>query len=347
MSMVEQAAKQLGLSPTPIVGGVAKGDMTVSDLTTNGGYLSVQQYESFVRDIIKQPRILKVCRFLTMDGVDQRIDAMAFTSRILHAGTEATALDSADRSEPVTRKVNLAAKEYLAEIRISYDALQAAIPGGGTAAAQVGGNYFMPPFGNPFSNLVMSQAVEAVARDLEEALLKGDDESADAFLAVQDGLLVQATSHTYAHAGARANRTLFKELIRDLPSQYRNDPSSLRFFVSPNQDLDYRDAVGDRAGTTLTEEQAVGQRNVVNYQGIPILGVAMMPEDQGGSSNSSSALLTNPKNIIVGLHRNVYVDLDKDIKTRQIIIVLSLKVAFAYEREDAVAKGTGILVAAP
>jgi len=347
MSLEAMGAKLLGLQPFPLVGNtanVAKGDLTVSDLSTNGGYLAVQQYDTFVKDLIKLPRILKVCRFVTMDGVEQQIDAISFPTRILKAGTEGAALDAADRSEPTTRKVNLVAKLYKASIRVSYDALQAAIPGSlynGTATPNVNA---LPPFGNSFANLVMSQAVEAIGRDFEEALIEGDDTSLDAFLAVQDGLLVKATSHTYAHSAARANRTLWKSMLRVLPAQYRNDLTALRYFVSPNADMDYRDAQGDRGGTTLTEEQAIGPKSVMTYQGIPILSVAMMPEDQGGSSNASSALLTKPSNIIVGIHRNVFIDLDRDVDTSQIKIVISLKVAFAYEQEDAVVKATGILV---
>ncbi|MBL2411293.1 phage major capsid protein, partial [Klebsiella pneumoniae] len=52
----------------------------------------------------------------------------------------------------------------------------------------------------------------------------------------------------------------------------------------------------------------------------------------------SDILLTHPKNIVVGMSRNIRIEVDKDIRARKFIIVLTAKVDAKFEEEDAVAK---------
>ncbi|MBJ8056557.1 phage major capsid protein, partial [Bacillus cereus] len=52
----------------------------------------------------------------------------------------------------------------------------------------------------------------------------------------------------------------------------------------------------------------------------------------------SDILLTHPKNIIVGFSRNIRIEVEKDIRSRKFIIVLTAKLDSKFEEEDAVAK---------
>jgi len=47
------------------------------------------------------------------------------------------------------------------------------------------------------------------------------------------------------------------------------------------------------------------------YSGVPVLDVPMFPEAQGPGANATSILLTDPKNINVGIWRNIRVEVDK------------------------------------
>jgi len=67
---------------------------------------------------------------------------------------------------------------------------------------------------------------------------------------------------------------------------------------------------------------------------VPVNGAALMPNDQ--------YLFTYPKNLIVGVQRQIMIETDRDIRTRVIIIVLTMRLAIQYETEDAVVKCVGL-----
>lgn len=52
----------------------------------------------------------------------------------------------------------------------------------------------------------------------------------------------------------------------------------------------------------------------------------------------SDIILTHPKNILLGMSRQISIEVDKDIRGRKFIIVLTAKVDTKFEEEDAVAK---------
>ena len=53
-------------------------------------------------------------------------------------------------------------------------------------------------------------------------------------------------------------------------------------------------------------------------------------------------MLTNPLNLIWGIQRRVTMEVDKDIRTREFIIVLTARVAVEIEEDEAVVKYTNI-----
>lgn len=56
------------------------------------------------------------------------------------------------------------------------------------------------------------------------------------------------------------------------------------------------------------------------------------------TTDVSDIILTHPKNIILGFSRNIRIEVDKDIRARKFIIVLTAKLDSKFEEEDAVAK---------
>ncbi|PEF77696.1 phage major capsid protein [Bacillus toyonensis] len=72
--------------------------------------------------------------------------------------------------------------------------------------------------------------------------------------------------------------------------------------------------------------------------GVPVEGIAMLQPYNDGDNTVSDILLTLPKNIVTGMSRNIRIEVDKDIRARKFIIVLTAKVDVKFEEEDAVAK---------
>lgn len=298
----------MGLSTKEIL---KKADLAVADLQANGGYLNPEQADRFIDLVIDEPTILKEVRTVKMNAPQRKIEKIGFDSRILHvAPASGTALDAAKRSKPVTDKVELNTTEYIAEVHIPYDVLEDNIERGN------------------LEDTIMRHMAKRVAIDLEEFLLLSDTASADPDLAVKDGLLKQATSHVVDAAGALISKEIFKAGVKAMPSKYLRVRTDFRFWTSPDQETEYRDQLADRE-TSLGDMSLEGYRPVFAY-GVPVVPAALMP--------SNTVLFTHPKNIIFGVQRQISVETDKDIRSRVYIIVLTLRIDFKYETEDAVVK---------
>ena len=69
-----------------------KADIAIADLQSNGGELTPEQGNAFIRKLIKQPTLIRVCRVIEMVSPIRKINKIGFGSRILRKATSATAL---------------------------------------------------------------------------------------------------------------------------------------------------------------------------------------------------------------------------------------------------------------
>ncbi len=259
-----------------------------------------------------------------MKSREQRIDTMRFGSRVLQPGYEATALPVAQRSKPDLSKSLLQAQLLKAEIRMSKEVLEDNIEGDG------------------FKNHIISAAGKGVARDMDDLIANGDTTSGTPFYAVLDGIRKQATTNVVAAGTVNLSKTVLKSTLKTMPVEFLRDRRSLAFMTSMDAETDYRDSLADRA-------TAVGDRFLLEgvratYAGVPVAGVPIFPENLGGGTNETEMLLLDPKNIHVGLWRQVEFETDKDIMAGELIIVISLRMDVKYAYEPAVVKTSGIKV---
>ncbi len=292
---------------------VAKADLTVQDLVNNGGYMQPEQVQTFLRMVKDEPTILRECRRISMKSHTREVDKIGFTSRLLRPAASATELADADRGKPSTGKILLTTNKLMAEVHIDYETLEDNIEKGN------------------LEQVIMQEMAKQVALDLEELILLGDSSSGDAYLALQDGVLKQATSNNITVTGSFSKETLSKG-VKEMPSKYLRNRSLFRWYVSHNNETDYRDQLGNRE-TGLGDSLVEGFRGVYHH-GIPIVPVAMMPE--------ANAVLTRPDNICWGVWRDIMVETDKDIRKQIYIIVLSLRAGMVIEDKDAVVVVKGI-----
>lgn len=296
---------------------VEKADLAVSDLVSNGGYLNPIQANTFIRMLIDQPTLLNEIRVVPMNAPTMEINKIGFTSRILRAApASGTALASGDRSKPVTDKVSLATKEIIAEVHIPYDVLEDNIERG------------------RLEDTIMALISERASLDLEELLITGDTGSGDAYLALADGVLKQSTSHVVDFTASHPNisKEIFKAGIKAMPNKYMRNRTAMRFYVSPDAQTEWQDSVADR-------QTALGDSKVTQWApppayGVPIRAAALMPDH--------SSIFTWPKNLIMGIQRQIMIETDRDIRTRVLIVVLTLRIDMKYEEEDSVVKITGL-----
>lgn len=308
-----------------------KADLLLADLA-GGGLLSTEQSNTFIRNLIDQPTILRQMRTVTMSGPTMELSKIGFGKRILRAATEATALadvavdgtsfdpsssgEYRARSKPQFSKVTLTTKEVIAEVRISYSALEDSIERGA------------------LEQTVLALMAERAALDLEELVINGDTSlnTADPYLDLMDGVLKLATAHTVDADGASISPIIFNDVKKALPTKYRRNSAAMRFFTHPDVEQDYRLALSTR-GTGLGDSILTGQVPV-NVFGTPLQGVAMMP--------TTNLLFCDPKNLVFGIQRNIRVESEKLISEREVKIVLTARVAVAIEENDAVVKAINL-----
>lgn len=296
---------------------IEKADLALSDIAS-AGKLNPTQTNRFIRKLIDQPTILNVCRVVPMPAPSYKINKIGIGSRMLKAATENTALSSGNRTKPSFEAVTLTSKEVIAEVRIPYAVLEDNIEGGNAFAALQQGA------GGLHSTMIDLMA-ERAALDLEELAILGDTGSGDTYLALNDGFLVQITTNVVDAANATFSKEITKAGLKAMPTKYLRDRVKMRHFVSVNNETEMRDTYGNRM-TAMGDAQVQGNLPLYSF-GSQVNGVALMPASKG--------IFTDPMNLIMGIQRDVTMEYDKDITTRQFIIVLTARVDFKIEEETA------------
>jgi HK97 family phage major capsid protein len=305
---------------------IEKADLSISNLTNEGGLLVAQQAKEFMEILIEESVLLTQCTTVPMAAPTYEISKMGFTSRVLRPASESTALSEADRSKPELGRVQLQTKEFIAEARIPYGVVEDNIANG------------------TFNDYSMKLLAKAVSRDMEDAVINGDTTSTDPFYAKMDGILKQTTSLVVNAGGLRLTKSQMKQSVQTLPSRFLRAQKNLAFLTSKNATIDYIDSLANRAtpmGDAKIVEAAAGE-----YMSYPVVPVPLFPENLGGSTNQTSMLFCDPKNIHVGIQRDIRMETDRDISAREFIIVATVRFDTKWAHEPATVKTTGILAAA-
>jgi len=299
-----------------------KADLALADLTAGGGLLKPAQAQKFMRLLIKESVLMQLATVVPMASPKQEISKIRFGTRILRPGQEGTALGVADRSRPDLTQVELDAKLYKAEVRMSDEVLEDSIERG------------------ELRQTIMEMMADAIARDMEEVAINGDTTSTDPFLATMNGLLRQATSNVVDAAGAALTKDLLRDMLRVLPSEHLRNKKEMRFLTSVDADLGYRNTLAERA--TVAGDRLLETDTPVLYSGVPVQPIPLFPENLGAGSDQTVILLCNPKNIHVGIWRQIRIESARDISEGTLKIVATLRFDVKFAEETGVAKAINV-----
>lgn len=303
---------------------IKKADLQVNDLLTDGGALQPAQAKRLIQTLISESTVMPQATVVPMKSFQQLIESSRFGSRVLRAATEGQALGAADRSKPDLAKETLNAQEFKAEVRLNKSTLEDSIEGGN------------------LKNTVMKMLGDRVALDMDEVIVQGDTASGDAFLAKFDGIIKQAAVNTFDNGVNPPTRTTFKGSLKAMPNEFLRNKRRLRFFTSVDAELEYRDQLAQRE--TGRGDRWVEEDIPVAYGGVPLMDVPVFPENLGGGANETVSILTDPKNIHVGIWRKVTMETDTDISAGVLIIVVTLRFDCRFAEPRATVKATGITV---
>lgn len=296
-----------------------KAVIQTSDLG-NGWILNSKQSKEFYTNVVNESTFLKYARTIFMTSPAQEIDKLNIGGRVAKAGNEATAPADGDHVVPTTSKISLTTSEIIVPWDISYDTLEDNIEG--------------ENFADTMLRLISAQ----FANDLEELAIDGDTASADAYLALQDGIkkTINGVSHVTVYSGNQVlDKTVFSDLLKALPTKYRRNRGNLVYLVGSNAEQDYRDELTGR-NTGLGDKSLTGNDNVSIF-GIEVVPVPFLDDN--------TVILTVKNNFIVGIHRKVRVERDRDIKKRVFEFVITTRTGFALEESDAVSYTTTLYTA--
>jgi len=304
--------------------------LSVADLDTTGGALLPEQAARFIRTLRVQPTLLNEVRGVEMRANTRNINKVQFADPILKPGVSNTALLEADRSTVTTAQVVLETEEVVAEVRLPYDVIEDNIERGGIGTHREGGR---PAAGGGFIETVLTLMANRAAEDLENLAINGDTAGAG-LMGLLDGYLklLDGGSNIVDFNNATIDKDLFKQGMKMMPDQYLGNRSALRNYVSQDQEIEYRDTIAERA-TSVGDSALTGMPPIFAF-GVPVRAVSYMPEAKG--------ILTDPRNLIWGIQRNIHVEMDKDITSRVVIIVLSARVAIEIEELNAAVEYTEI-----
>lgn len=312
----------------------ATGPFLSTDLSTSGGLLVDEQQDSFIRTVIEQSTLLPVVRTIPMTSPTRRIERIAFLSRTLKPVTEFTAPGVTNK--PDLAKILLETFEFGALFTISYDTLE----------QNLESNAPNGPRGSRFEQTLLQIIAERVAVDIEDYVLNSDTASVDPDFDEFDGFLKLA-SNKFDALGAPVSKGLFKSTLTSLPKKFRLRKNRMAWMYGASTETEWRDEFADRGTAFGDQAMADGDQPDRRYgaYGIRAMQVPVMPEELGAGLDEGKILLTDPRNMIVGLHRNVFFDWDKDIEARALKIMVTARFGAKYEDPDGAAVGESYKVA--
>lgn len=302
---------------------LAKADLALSDLITDGGYLQPAQADAFIRTMIKQPKLSNKVTVQPLDAPQQLVEKLRFANQVLQPGTPGVALAEAQRSKPAMGKVSWDAKCFKAEVRLNNAVLEQSIER------------------ENFQQTIMETLSEAVGRDAEKVLIQGNTASADPLLAQLNGILTKATSNVVNAASTRVDADLLDAMIRKLPKEFIQELGNMEYMTSVNAQLDYAKFLQSR-GTPLGD-MTMEQGGVPRYHKVPVVDYPLFPETGYTGTDETAVLLTHPKNIGYGIWKRIRVETGRDVSAGVLIIVVEMWFDVLFYEETSVVKAYNVL----
>ena len=299
---------------------VQKADMALSDLTS-GGKLVNDQWKRFYLVAIKGQVVMGRVRNVKLTRETTDIPKMTtFGTQVLHPGTESQGLTAAQRVKPGFGNVQITSTEVVAQVDYPRYALKDQVEG------------------PAFKNTMITYLALHVKRDMENLIINGDTTSANTLLALFDGLLAGASSNVFAASGSLSSSMLASTRMT-MPSEFKQQPNLAYFtneYAYDNLWTEY-----ESRGTGFGDSKLTQGGTSLPFRGKQVYEVPQWPDDLGGGTDTN-VLFLDPKNFIFGLHENMEMDSEYNIRERTWTVVITMRLGQAFEHEPAVVKTTGV-----
>lgn len=303
---------------------VTKADMAVSDLTS-GGALVAEQLKTFILVQIKNQVMMEKVRVTTMSRPQQEINKMTtFGSQVWFPGTESQALSLAQRSKPGFGQVTLTSQEIVCQVDFPRYVLEAQVEGPN------------------FKNTMIGYLGIHTKRDFENLIINGNTVTgSNSLLLMFNGMIALSASNTYAAGAAALSSSILDRTGLTMPEEFDSQPG-LGYYTNKVAWSAYHRELGAR-GTPLGDLNQTGVSPGLPYQGYPISKVPLFPNNLGVGVNETVVLFLDPKQFIFAFHDKLEMQSEYSIRERVWTVVLTARIAQAYEHEPMTVKTTGVL----
>lgn len=293
-------------------------DINLDNLASAGGLITPDQNDKFYVDFVQSAPFLQSIRTFQMNSNKMRVPAFGINGRALHAAKQTgdRKLAADKRVDSNFRSPEINAKEFMAEAFIPYEAFENVVEG------------------ESFMDTFLAELNNEIAFDIQLAILQSDTALAgvDDDLAQFDGVLKLVNSNISDAAGAGISEEVLTNGFLALPERFRERREKLGFFTSSAQETRYSSFNAKRQ-TALGDKSITGN-DVKFAQGIKVVPVGGIPED--------TVLVMDPTKVAWGLQRNVRIETERLIGTREIHIVATLVMGCTVIDEASCAKITNL-----
>lgn len=268
------------------------------------GLLRPDQTDRFIDYMWDATTLGSQVRTERLKGNEAELNRIAVGERLVRLATEA--VDDAVNAKVAFSKVSISTEKFRMDWELSTESLEDNIEG--------------EALEDHIARLMAAQA----ANDLEDLAINGDSlgSSDDALLKGFDGWRkrLYAGANVVDAAGADLDFGVFNKALRSMPRRYMDRRGSLRFFTAAGllQDFAYSAML---VQNTYVEDPAAaraaaGRTNVAGPQpgwspgspfGIRAEEVPLFPEYETGGGLGSDIWLTDPKNLVWAVKREIKV----------------------------------------
>lgn len=293
---------------------IQKADMLAAELKAAGGHVSPDKSKRFIRKVVERPTLLNLISTETMSSDTLVLNKIEMADQFLHAAAANARLPENKRSKVNATQEEFPSCEVQGEILLPYASLEDNLEG------------------EDLIQTVLDLAAEKTAISLERLLINGDTASNDPFLALQDGILKRLTSHVVDLDGTPLNASTCQAILLALPKQYRRDRGILRWMLTPD---DQERLIGRIAARQTAYGDAL-------LTGEAQLKLSKIVSEQAGYLPDGTAILGNPKNIVMGIRRKVTLESERLISERMVKFVLTARIAIGIRDENSMVKAIDI-----
>lgn len=261
---------------------LSKAAITTGSFTSGFG-LSQEEADRFLDFVIDESSLKGKVRIERMNTREKLINVLSLAGKVMKPGVEAT--DPGETVGISTRQIKLQAKETIAIVRISDDAMEDNVEG------------------DAFADHLLGLIARAAANELEDAWLYGRTGSVSTATEITQlfkGWIpqVEDAGNIVDAAGAGFSDRFMEKLklsaaIKAMPTKFRRKKSRLRFGMPADLDQDWSDAVVNVRETALGDASLELDR-ANRYNGVAFDPTGLYRTDRpvlvvgGGSSTLSN-----------------------------------------------------------